>query len=96
MSSDDDFVMHSKIYTEVRPGWVLDMTILFLLFNSGTAVKCLNQENKGMHQSMFAFVVVVANTLFAVSDVTEYDQSTSAFTTAFACRRSLPGSTIDI
>ena len=25
-----------------------------------------------MHQSMFAFVVVVANTVFAVSDVTDY------------------------
>ena len=35
-----------------------------------------------MHQSMFAFVVVVANTVFAISDVTGYHQSTSPFTTS--------------
>ncbi len=48
-----------------------------------------------MHQSMFAFVAVVANMVFAVSDVTGYDQSTSLLATSFAYRRSLSGSTFD-
>ncbi len=94
MSSDDDFVMHSKI-RPYRSTSGLGFRYHYFIFvvQQRNFSQMFDRENKGMHQTMFAFVVVVANTVFAVSGVTRYDQSTSPVTTSFSCRRSLPGST---
>ena len=94
MSSDGDFVMYSKILDSASgPGFRHDH---FYRSTTELLSNCLPYENKGMHQSMFVFAIIKANTLFAVSDVTGSDKSAFPFTTgtSFAfC--SLSGSTYD-
>jgi len=92
MSNDGDFVMYSKILDIASgPGFRHDH-----FYSSTTELlsNCSSYDNKGKHQSMFVFALIGGNTLFAVSDVTGSDKSTSPFATSFACRRSLSRSTL--